>query len=186
MVLWESVASALDYTGDMPYAWGISSLLRGASPELLSGGVGSAAASITGWLARAAADAFFIPVDECSGLLLAVRSATESSPTPTPLSSQPPPMPLGEAILSCARGWSFFYFIFIDRFELGMAIDDAVGFLVSAAGDVGLGGDPRKTPLHLLKILAALTCPWEGAGYFVDVQLEAAWDWVLDLSSLYG
>lgn len=191
-VVWESVACVLDHAGGVPYAWGISSALRGA-PAALGGGDGtaggqaagvlgrSAAASVVPsvarWLARAVADAFFVPVDECAGLLGMLVGAESYSPPAGAAAG-------AEAAVGCARGWSFFYFIFIDRFEAGMVVDDAVGALMS----VGLMADGgfRRLPLHLIKIVVALSCPKGGAaGYFVDIQYEAAWDWLLAAGTHY-
>ena len=105
------------------------------------------------WAARAAADAYFVPVDDCAGLSLDAPS-----------------------LLYCARGWSYMLFIYFDHFEEGMAINEASAAAMEVAGlDGGGGGFGWPLLLHLLKIVVAL-CFKETLGYFVAVQLEVGWD----------
>lgn len=197
-LLWESVACAIEYAADLPHAWGIASALRYARPTLAAAvaaapaAPAAAAATVARWLSRAVADAFFVPVDECSGLLAwasATQQATQEEgggggegghaggggAAAAPSTGGLPP---ADELWSCARGWSFFYFIFVDRFELGMAVDDTVGAVLSVTTSFGGGLD--RLLLHLLKLAVTFCCPEGGAsGYFVNVQLEAAWVWVL-------
>lgn len=189
VLLWESVACALEHVAGLPYAWGIASALRHARSVLAAAGAApaapAAAAVVAWWLSRAVADAFFVPLDECSGLV------TWASAKFLPDSGQDtghkwwgragggaPSTGTGgwptDDLVTCARGWSFFYFILIDRFELGMGIDDAIGAILSMTTALG-GGVPRLV-LHFLKLAVTLCCPAGGdQGYFVNVQLESAW-----------
>ena len=156
--LWESIAAALDYVAGVPYAWGVASALRGA-PALIgssTANLSSSAAATAKWAARAAADAYFVPVDDCVGLSLDAPS-----------------------LLYCARGWLNMLFIYFDHFEVGMAISEASAAAMEVAGlDGGGGGTGWNLLLRLLKIVVAL-CFKETLGYFVAVHLEVGWDWLV-------
>lgn len=190
VLLWESVACALEHVADLPYAWGIASVLSNARSALAAAGAAPAAPAaavvVARWLSRAVADAFFVPLDECSGLVAwaSAKLFLDSGQEPNNRWGQAgggapstgtgtAGWPTDEELVTCARGWSFFYLILIDRFELGMGIDDAVGALLSTTTTFG-GGVPRLV-LHLLKLAVSLGCPAGGnEGYFVNLQLEAA------------
>ena len=177
LVLWESTACALDLFS-IPHAWGIVSLvsnapsaLRDAAAEAQAAvALNSLAAAIAAdatawaaplvrlarWLCRAAADAYFVPVDECAGALSDAGSAVE-----------------------CARGWCLFAFIFIDRFAQGLALDEALASLADLAGLPS--GRTHRLPLRLVKLAVALTGPGDGSvAYFVGVHMDATWDGAVD------
>jgi hypothetical protein len=155
---WESCACVLDALLEVPYAWGWASAAR-AVPALLSELSGlvvtapaGAAGAVVRWLARAAADAHFVPVDVCSALVAGGGAA---------------------AAVDCARGTSLMVFIFADRFPLGMVIDEAA----AAASELALGDGLRRLPLRLLKMALAATAPGGGTvGYFVAMHLESAFE----------
>jgi len=160
---WEATACALDHVVGMEYAWGVTSALRHA-PTVL--GVSNPTAGLAvgaSVLARAIADAFFVPVDECAAPLAAAWQSggdSQASVTKTHL-------------LECARGVSLMVHVRRDRFERGMAVDHIAGAAAALALD---GGDPHELPLRALSVGLALSAPGGGTlGYFLATCAEHAW-----------
>lgn len=172
---WESLACALDEVGKLPYAWGVVSGLR-RLPELRgilfpseSATLGGATYAVAEWSARAVADAFFVPIDDCAPL--ATRGDLRSLLT---ASSSGGADARGEA-LTCARGTSLMAFIvFVERFPLGLGIDSAVAAAAAVAS-----GALSQLPLCALKAGLAASDPGEGAlAWFLTIHADSAWAWV--------
>ena len=164
---WESLSCTLDDLLHVPYAWGVTSLLRNAPNLLLqlrgAPAITAAIAAIAAYGVRAAADAYFVPVDDCSLL-----TDSESGLSLTSLASP--------AAVGCARGTSLMALIFLDRFRLGMYIDEIVhGMHEFYLGEVG---PSRWLLLRSLKLGVAVSCPGEVRSYFIMMHLESAWKWV--------
>ena len=171
---WESLACVLDETAGVPYAWGVASALRNA-PALL-GRVRAArvlsvvaAGACAAWAVRVAADALFVPVDECAPLAEWAAGGERSSL---------------DDIVTCARGTSLMVLIHSDRYALGLVLDEAAAAAAGVAQDGLLGTMPRL-PLRLVKAAIAMSAPGDGTlGFFVGMHLESAWDWILGLNDV--
>jgi hypothetical protein len=171
---WESVACVLDTAG-LPLSWGVASATRGA-PALVRGmtspTLGTVAHAVARWSARAAADAYFVPLDACAPLwamgaeLKAERGSGGG---------------LGASELAeCARGLSLMVFVLRDRFEIGMCVDELAAAAVDAGGSLAAGSLRLwRLPLRALKVAAVLGAPSGTLGYFVALHMEAAWGWLL-------
>ena len=146
----------LDVLLQVPYAWGWTSAARNA-PALLGqlhvvDAPAAAATAVASWFVRAVADAQFVPVDECSALVEDGAGVATA--------------------FDCARGTSLMVFIFLDRFALGMIVDEAA----AAASELALD-DAGRLPLRALKIALAASAPGDGTiGYFLALHLEAAFE----------
>jgi len=160
---WEATACALDHVVGVEHAWGIVSALRNAPTVLEVPTQTARVAAAASVLVRAAADAFFVPVDECAVPLAAVWRPRGDSQASVSKAQW----------LECARGISLMMHAQRDRFERGFAIDQIVGAAAVLALD---GGDPRELPLRALSVGLAVSAPGGGTlGYFLVSCAEHAW-----------